>query len=879
MTDQALGVCVRADPASPPQQTSPPTSSTATSPSTSSPTLDSTNNNGTQTEDASVQPPAPSKQHPITAAVPLLLPPPRSPTATGGSGAGRFICGVVEGFYGRPWTTEQRKDLFGKLQRCGMDSYVYAPKDDYKHRAYWRELYTVEEGDHLAGLIAAAKAHNVCFYYALSPGLDMVYSSTKEVTALKRKLEQVAQFGCEAFALLFDDIESEMTKADKEVFQTFAHAQVSVTNEIYQHLQCPRFLFCPTQYCSTRAVPTVSASDYLLTLGAKLRLDIDVLWTGPKVISKELTQEQLQEVTDVLRRPPVIWDNIHANDYDQKRVFLGPYAGRSPEIISMLRGVLTNPNCEFHANAIAIHTLAHWSRCRHDARRIAERLSAADMRMEREGSRDDDDDASGADAPAASATADGYEVDAAGDEAADAYHPRVALRNAIRDWLPEFFVPKEAYGPITKPHPAAVTVVMPVLPIIPSVNTCMSLTTATTTTTTTASAAAAGGTAADGTGSTATTMTATAATSTVVVPLKVAEVNTSQLQALAEVCSVVTGTDAIQLPTVVMNSLVSSTTIVTNTTLPHPIVSAGIELQLPGIPVPVSSIGIPIANVAGTAYQLRSDDEDEADEAAPAPRGQDEDMREAVETRRNGAQPDEPMDESGGVMSPQHLAKATGDQDVVMAENLSSAGSSASSSLMQVECSDGSPQSGDLPVESQTALRAHVAAAADCDDLAGADRLPINADDISLMCDLFYLPFEHGSRAMRLLNEFNWLKTNALVLVTEPYRRAAPLANGGAIEAARPEVQDWHQRAARFYALGRAVLVLAKKLAQCVNRELAYELFAYVWDIAGVVTLLTGFVKWLALGSFPANINTYTQGSYTWFSKGEYGGWCFCQND
>lgn len=30
-----------------------------------------------------------------------------------------------------------------------MDSYVYAPKDDYKHRAYWRELYTVEEAEHL----------------------------------------------------------------------------------------------------------------------------------------------------------------------------------------------------------------------------------------------------------------------------------------------------------------------------------------------------------------------------------------------------------------------------------------------------------------------------------------------------------------------------------------------------------------------------------------------------------------------------------------------------------------------------------------------------------------------------------------------------------
>ncbi len=44
----------------------------------------------------------------------------------------KFICGVVEGFYGRPWTSAQRKELFGKLNRWGMDSYVYAPKDDYK---------------------------------------------------------------------------------------------------------------------------------------------------------------------------------------------------------------------------------------------------------------------------------------------------------------------------------------------------------------------------------------------------------------------------------------------------------------------------------------------------------------------------------------------------------------------------------------------------------------------------------------------------------------------------------------------------------------------------------------------------------------------------
>uniref|UniRef100_T1H5Y0 GH84 domain-containing protein n=1 Tax=Megaselia scalaris TaxID=36166 RepID=T1H5Y0_MEGSC len=192
-------------------------------------------------------------------------------------------------------------------------------------------------------LIAAAKEQGITFYYALSPGQDMTYSSQKELQILKQ-----------AFALLFDDIEPELSKSDKEIFQTFANAQVSVTNEVFTFLNNPKFLFCPTQYCSSRAVPNVLDSEYLNTIGSKLHVDIDIMWTGNKVISKLLTVESIQEISDVIRRPPVIWDNLHANDYDQKRVFLGPYSGRSPEIISLLRGVLTNPNCEFHANTIAI---------------------------------------------------------------------------------------------------------------------------------------------------------------------------------------------------------------------------------------------------------------------------------------------------------------------------------------------------------------------------------------------------------------------------------------------------------------------------------------------------------------------------------------------
>lgn len=202
--------------------------------------------------------------------------------------------------------------------------------------------------------MANAKSQNVLFIYALSPGLDIVYSNPKDISALKRKLDQVKQLGEPAFALLFDDIDTELNASDKEVFNSFASAQVSVTNELYRHLGQPTFLFCPTEYCSSRAVPSVSNSEYLLTIGAKLDSRVDIMWTGNRVISQTIRLSQIQELSEVLRRKPIIWDNLHANDYDQKRLFLGPYNGRSTKLLMHLKGVLTNPNNEYEVRQFEI---------------------------------------------------------------------------------------------------------------------------------------------------------------------------------------------------------------------------------------------------------------------------------------------------------------------------------------------------------------------------------------------------------------------------------------------------------------------------------------------------------------------------------------------
>lgn len=86
------------------------------------------------------------------------------------------------------------------------------------------------------------------------------------------------------------------------------------------------------------------------------------LSTGSEVISRKLSVDCLVEVESVLQRPPLIWDNLHANDYDSRRLFLGPFKGREPQLKSHLRGLLLNPNCEFEANYIPLHTLGSWYR-------------------------------------------------------------------------------------------------------------------------------------------------------------------------------------------------------------------------------------------------------------------------------------------------------------------------------------------------------------------------------------------------------------------------------------------------------------------------------------------------------------------------------------
>src|SRR5215216_921112 len=143
-----------------------------------------------------------------------------------------FISGVIEGFYGQPWSRAERLQLFGWMRDGKLNTYLYAPKDDLKLRARWREPYTAEELDSLRELVGSAMAHGIDFTYALSPGLDITYSLGRDADAITARFQQLINIGVKSFALLFDDIPDRLREEDRFAFSSFAEAHAHVANHV-----------------------------------------------------------------------------------------------------------------------------------------------------------------------------------------------------------------------------------------------------------------------------------------------------------------------------------------------------------------------------------------------------------------------------------------------------------------------------------------------------------------------------------------------------------------------------------------------------------------------------------------------------------------------
>ena len=289
------------------------------------------------------------------------------------------VRGIVEGFYGTPWSHQDRLDLLRFEGQHSMNSYFYAPKDDPYHRKQWRDPYPPDRLAQLGELVSTARANFVDFCFAVSPGLSMTYSSDEDFDKLTAKLESVGKLGTSCYALFLDDVPEEIQNdADKARYKTLAQAHAYVINKLYHHLVAlspqNHLVVTPTTYTNG-----FGSRDYIRELGAAVDAHVDLVWTGTEVVSPVITVEQTEDWAKLLKRPPLIWDNYPVDDYARWRPFLGPLVGRAPDLAAVVRGLVSNPMNEAHASMIPLATIADylWNSRSYDPQQSEQRALVA----------------------------------------------------------------------------------------------------------------------------------------------------------------------------------------------------------------------------------------------------------------------------------------------------------------------------------------------------------------------------------------------------------------------------------------------------------------------------------------------------------------------
>ena len=273
------------------------------------------------------------------------------------------IRGVIEGFYGTPWKHSDRLDVLDYLSKNHMNTYMYAPKDDEYQRKLWRIPYPETERTKFEELVLTAEKKRIDFYYMISPGNDIDYTQTKEVTVLTDKLQQMIDTGIRHFGLLLDDIDYVLKGNAKKKFSSSASAHAYLITQVDRFLKSEledySLVVCPTEYDNHHD------SAYLEILSQKMPVGIPLFWTGPSTLATQITTSEIKTMAAAYNRPMIIWDNVPVNDYqkDYELLFLSPYENRSPLLNQpefQVLGIVSNPMAQWELSKLTIQNMSQY---------------------------------------------------------------------------------------------------------------------------------------------------------------------------------------------------------------------------------------------------------------------------------------------------------------------------------------------------------------------------------------------------------------------------------------------------------------------------------------------------------------------------------------
>jgi hyaluronoglucosaminidase len=245
--------------------------------------------------------------------------------------------GVIEGFFGPSWSMEERLSYASFLSQHGGTFYIYAPKEDSRLRRQWREEWNEEYLNKLRTLTNCFQSSKISFGIGFSPFGIGTNLSLDDKNSLRKKMIALNEMNIDFLGLFFDDM---------PINDNLAQTQLETVNVVQKHFK-KKIIFCPSYYSTDPILDKVFGprpTDYLETIGRDLPEAVSIAWTGPKVISNEISVTHLTEVQDILKRKPFLWDNLYANDGPKNCKFLKfkLFEGRSKEILLSSEGIGLN---------------------------------------------------------------------------------------------------------------------------------------------------------------------------------------------------------------------------------------------------------------------------------------------------------------------------------------------------------------------------------------------------------------------------------------------------------------------------------------------------------------------------------------------------------
>ena len=259
--------------------------------------------------------------------------------------------GLVEGYYGNPYSEADRLGLFEFFGRMKMNVYIYGPKDDAYHKSKWREEYPTELGKKITEYVNVAKANKIEFMWAIHPGEDIQWNDTDRANIVN-KLKAMCELGVRSFAVFWDDLwGDDGTHGDEQAeLMNYIAAEL---RKVYPDVK--PLTICPTQYNRGWA-----NSVYLPALGTMMDSDINIMWTGNTVVDM-INYGDMTWINNQIKRKAYIWLNYPVSDYCINHILMGPTHGNDLNIADMLSGFVSNPMEYAEASKVSLFSIADYT--------------------------------------------------------------------------------------------------------------------------------------------------------------------------------------------------------------------------------------------------------------------------------------------------------------------------------------------------------------------------------------------------------------------------------------------------------------------------------------------------------------------------------------